>query len=52
METLESSGATEEKDALHFLTLLTALLERRVTPRLVSIVNYDDSGDDERAVEC
>lgn len=31
-----------EKDALYFLTSLTALLERRVTPRLVNIVNYND----------
>jgi hypothetical protein len=41
-EARERRGATVEKDALYFLTLLTALLERRVTPRLVNIVNYDD----------
>jgi hypothetical protein len=46
METRERSGATEEKDALGFLRLLTALLERRVTPRLVNIVNYDDDSND------
>jgi len=43
IETRERSGATVERDALLFLRLLTALLERRVTPRLVNIVNYDDS---------
>jgi hypothetical protein len=47
METRERSGATVEKDALLFLRLLTALLERRVTPRLVNIVNYDDDSNDE-----
>jgi hypothetical protein len=48
METRERIGATEEKDALLFLTLLTALLDRRVTPRLVNIVYYDDSDDEEK----
>jgi hypothetical protein len=47
METRERSGAAVEKDALFFLRLLTTLLERRVTPRLVNIVNYDVEDDDE-----
>ena len=40
-----------EKDALYFLTSLTALLERRVTPRLVNIVNYNDEEVESRS-EC
>lgn len=46
-ETRDSSGAAEEKDALLLLALLTALFERRVTPRLVNIVSVEDEDGEE-----
>lgn len=37
--------ATEEKNALFFLAVFTALLERRATPRLVNMVSDENDGD-------
>jgi len=42
MAALDRSGAAvEEKNALVFFALFTALLERRVTPREVSIIEEE-----------
>jgi hypothetical protein len=47
VEALASRGAAaEEKNAEFFCALLTALRDRRVTPREVSIVNDDDDEED------
>lgn len=50
-ETRERRGAAEEKNALFLLAVLTALLERRVTPRLVNIVSDDGVGEEKDGEE-